>query len=114
MQTRENRSKLVINYFKLIIFLLFPFCGLSQQGKENNENIDSLINFHFKELASAVKAKPKDTIYYGHSGSIMFIEEQSGIYSKADGTAVGKLYFTKSDFIKWRKWYLSRYSIPKG
>ena len=67
----------------------------------------------FKRLEAAVILNPKNTKFYCCSGSIMYIENESMIYSKSDGTFAGKLYFTKSDFIKWRKWYLSRHAIPK-
>lgn len=111
MQAKESLLKLVAGTISL---LLISFSSVfSQEIKPEYENEDSLIAYHFKKLETAVRLKPKDTIYYCCSGSIMYIEMKSRISSKSDGTLAGKLYFTKSDFIKWRKWYLSRHNVPK-
>lgn len=111
MQAKENLLKLVTGTISL---LLFSYSSVfSQEIKSGYENEDSLVAYHFKKLEAAVKRKPKDTIYYCCSGSIMYVELKSRIASKSDGTLAGKLYFTKSDFIKWRKWYLSRHITTK-
>lgn len=112
MQVKEKEFKLGITSIKIAFFLVIPFSGLPQKNNQKVENTDSLIIYHYNRLASVVKSMPKDTIYYCCSGSIMYIEEKSNIFSKSDFTFAGKLYFTKSDFIKWQKWFLDRLRPP--
>lgn len=70
---------------------------------------DSLFNYHFKILDSVVNANVKDTVYYCCTQQIAFMEEHTKIESKSDGTLLGKLSFSKSDWEKWHKWYKEHY-----
>lgn len=109
MQVKENRIKLAIS--SISVFFISMNFAFSQECKPNEENKDSLITYHFQKLEAAVNLNPKKTKFYGCSGSVMYIEKESMIFSKSDGTFAGKLYFTKSDFVKWRKWYISRKQV---
>lgn len=111
MKAKYSLLKLVAGTISLI---LISFSSIfSQEVAPEYENEDSLIKYHFKKLETAIKLKPKDTIFYCCSGSILFMEMKSNITSKSDGTFAGKFYFTKSDFIKWRKWYFSRHTATR-
>lgn len=105
MQVKENLLKLVISSISILFVSISS--GFSQESKPSEEAKDSLITYHFQKLEAAVNLNPKKTKFYCCSGSVMYIEKESMIFSKSDGTFAGKLYFTKSDFVKWRKWYLS-------
>lgn len=79
--------------------------GLLLYSSSCTANSDSTFEYHFRILDSAAKANPKDTAYHCCTPSIKFMEVNTGIESKADGTLLGKLYFTKEDLDKWHKWY---------
>lgn len=111
MQVKGKLLKLVASVIN-VFFLSIGF-AFSQEKQVEGQNKDSLIVYHYKQLEAAVKLNPNKNKFYCCAGSIMYIEKESKIYSKSDGTFAGKLYFTKSDFIKWKKWYLSRHTVSK-
>jgi len=111
MLVKENQLKLAIS--SISVFLISIGVSLSQVSKPKEDNRDSLITYHFQKLEAAVNLNPTKTKFYCCSGSIIYIEKESMIFSKSDGTFAGKLYFTKSDFLKWRKWYISRFDNSK-
>lgn len=111
MQVKEKLLKLIVSIIS--VFVLTIGFAFSQEKQEEGQNKDSLIMYHYSQLEAVVKANPNKNKFYCCSGSLMYIEKESMIYSSSDGTFAGKLYFTKSDFMKWKKWYLSRPAIPK-
>jgi hypothetical protein len=111
VQAKENLLKLAISIIN--VFILSVGFVFSQEKQTKDPIKDSLIMHHYRQLEQAVKSNPKDTKFYCCQGSIMYIEQESKIYSQSDGTFSGKLYFTKSDFLKWQQWYVTRLNIPR-
>jgi len=70
------------------------------------KTIDSLFLIYLNEMDSVIKKHKFDSVYL--SGRVLYMEMHSGIFAKAGGTYVGKLYFTKSEHKRWRQWYLEK------
>jgi hypothetical protein len=68
-----------------------------------------LFQKHFAILDASVKANPKDTVYACCMQSIYFMVENTKIEVSTDGTLLGRISFTKSDWIKWHEWYNKNY-----
>jgi hypothetical protein len=68
---------------------------------------------HFAILDSIVSASPKDTIYNCWPGSIYFMVQNTGIEVSTEGTLLGRISFSKYDWIRWHDWYDRRYNKKK-
>lgn len=73
-------------------------------------NNDTLIR-HMKVLDSVVSRKKKDTFYFCCIGSIHYLERESKIAASTDGTSIGRVSFTKSDWEKWKNWFEIKYNL---
>jgi hypothetical protein len=101
--------KKIISY--TVVFAVLISCNDSKshrqhEGEKKNKPIVEIeFERHLKILDSVVEKNPNDTIYTCCSESIDFMEKTTGIDGHADGTTLGKLFFSRNDFIKWRTWY---------
>jgi len=95
----------------IVVFTILISCNDSKpHGQQNGEEtIKPVLGIefekHFKILDSVVNKNLQDTIYTCCSESMDFMERTTGIDGHADGTTLGKLFFSKNDFIKWKAWY---------
>jgi hypothetical protein len=107
MQSLNNQRRgkiLILINFILTLYLLLPAQGNSQDSRDTTIINSTDFLHHFNKLNIAVKTNLKDTLYYCCSGSILYMEFATKISAKADGTFLGKLFFTKSEFARWRIW----------
>jgi hypothetical protein len=97
--------KILIIYLSVFAFACNANKPNKSMSKTKEADFSDSIKYHFQILDSAVKANPQDTIYHCCTPSIKFMEINTSIESKADGTLFGKLYFSKDEWKKWHHWY---------
>jgi len=102
-----------IAYLSLVtITIFYADCNTATKVdsySRTNVRVDSLWNYHFNALDSAVRANPKDTVYYCCTTDIQFMEVRTKIEAKSDGTLFGKLSFSKDIWKQWHQWYKKNY-----
>ena len=99
----------------VVVLVLTAYVNCTEDGRRG-QSVPRDSNFpeeaeYLKQLNvldSVVKNTPNDTSYYCCSYSIDLLERVSGIDGSADGTTLGKLSFTKSDYLKWKSWYVKK------
>jgi len=90
-----------------LILLLGLFSLVNRLTAQMNRQTDSLFLYHLSKMDVAANKSKNNTVVYCCSGSISIMERISGILCASDGTTFGKLYFTKSELERWRKWYFA-------
>jgi len=100
-----------------ILGMFFTVCSFFMNGSCENAQVYLKEKYFQRELEyskqlnvldSVVRNSPDDTSYYCCSYSIDALERISGIDGSSDGTALGKLSFTKGDYLKWKDWYMKK------
>lgn len=106
----------MIKYFFIAyIFFIQLNCDSNKHTAQRNsyKNYTEFKN-HFIILDSVVNTNKNDTIYYCCTSSISFMERNTHVDAYSDGTLLGKLSFSKSDWYKWHEWYDKRYKRKKN
>ncbi|PVD51351.1 hypothetical protein DC498_15865 [Terrimonas sp.] len=100
--TLQNKK---VNNEAVLFFIFFSNLLKAQKSKPNiSDSVIQEYKYHLAKLDSVFEARKGDTILYCSPYSISFVEANSGIISRSDHTAFGKIKFFKSDLILWRKW----------
>jgi hypothetical protein len=100
------------------LILIFTNCTTNSDSKEktnpsvetveqnviDNKN-DSIIEHHLRVLDSVSNSHSKDTEYYCCTPILIYLEKISGIGASTEGTALGRLSYTKQDLKNWHSWY---------
>lgn len=60
-----------------------------------------------------VNKNPNDTIYRCCMQSIYFMVKRTKIEVSTDGTFVGRISFSKTDWLRWHEWYDKKYRIKE-
>lgn len=81
---------------------------LTKSGKKK-----VLLERHLRILDSVVNENPTDTIYRCCMQSIYFIVKATKIEVSTDGTTLGRISFSKADWLKWHAWYDKRYKSKR-
>ncbi len=92
-----------MKYFNVIIAaLIFFSCHKFNSGKSGKDN-GIRPSEVFAELDSIVRKNKEDTLFYCNSALIENVERLTRIKS-SEGTFVGKISFTISDYNRWSDW----------
>ena len=97
----------------ILSVLLVILCSCKSVGVHKNPTYDynherdSLFVYHMKRLDSVVYKRNKK-VYTCCSASIAYIEDKTGIEASTDGTTLGRLAFTKGDWLAWHEWLQKR------
>jgi hypothetical protein len=93
-----------ISFIKVLVFTCTILTYYSCKAQVFSQN--TVVNT-FKEIDSLVLANNEDSLFYCSPALIRKIEAITHIHATSkSGSFVGKLYFTKNDYSKWKTWQL--------
>jgi hypothetical protein len=96
----------------LLLFFLFS-CRVTQFGKISSkflgrEVLQSDFIKYFNILDSAAIVQ-NDSLVFGCTNAISFMEDVTKLSAKSDGTYFGKMYCSKNEIFLWHLWYQENY-----
>lgn len=101
-----------INILVLFVCILFgTSCQVARhsiEGKdktiEKGSSLDEQFIYYFSVMDSIASRELIDTSFRSIELG-RFMSKQTGIEGEAEGTYFGRLYFTKKDLRRWKRWY---------